>query len=143
MKNELATSVFVYAAFALESHAGIAFGAATDSSVDAITGYSLVVPFVVILAAAAGATLLLRRWRGSFSRRDGPLQLVHVIALGPRERLALVKVANRYLVVGITPAQISRVAELDDLLDGSADQLARPAAAVAPSASPSTAIPPE
>jgi flagellar biogenesis protein FliO len=34
-----------------------------------------------------------------------------VIALGPRERLALVKVGSRYLVVGVTAAGISAVAE--------------------------------
>jgi flagellar biogenesis protein FliO len=37
-----------------------------------------------------------------------------VIALGPRERLALVKVGSRYLVVGVTAASISTVAEFTD-----------------------------
>jgi flagellar protein FliO/FliZ len=77
--------------------------------------YSLLASLLLVLGAAIAATWLLRRWKGSVVRRDGPLQLVHVIALGPRERLALVKVGARYLVVGITPTQISRVAELYDL----------------------------
>jgi flagellar protein FliO/FliZ len=70
---------------------------------------------VLVVGAAAGATWVLRHWKGSIGRREGPLQLIHVIALGPRERLALVKIGDRYLVVGITPASISRVAELSDI----------------------------
>jgi len=70
-----------------------------------------------VAAAAAAATWVLRQWKGSVGRREGPLQLVHVIALGPRERLALVKIGARYLVVGITPTQINRVTELSDIKD--------------------------
>jgi flagellar protein FliO/FliZ len=89
-----------------------AFGnsGAEDSSLT----LSLLVPLVVIAAAAAAATWFLRRWKGSLGRRDGPLQLVHVIALGPRERLALVKIGARYLVVGITGQQINTLAEVAD-----------------------------
>jgi flagellar protein FliO/FliZ len=72
------------------------------------------VPLLVIVGAAAAATWFLRRWKGSLGRRDGPLQLVHVIALGPRERIALVKVGARYLVVGITGQHINTLAEVAD-----------------------------
>jgi flagellar biogenesis protein FliO len=40
-----------------------------------------------------------------------------VIALGPRERLALVKVGARYVVVGITPTHISTVTLLESIPD--------------------------
>jgi flagellar biogenesis protein FliO len=50
------------------------------------------------------------------------LQLVHVIALGPRERLALVKVGARYLVVGITPNTVNRIAELYDIQHADSNQ---------------------
>jgi flagellar protein FliO/FliZ len=73
-----------------------------------------VVAVMLVLGAAAGATVFLQRWKGSIGRREGPMQLRHVIALGPRERLALVKVGNRYLVVGVTTAGISAVAEFTD-----------------------------
>jgi len=78
---------------------------------------ALIVPLVLIAAAAVAATVLLRFWRGSVGRRAGPLELLHVIAVGPRERIALIKVVDRYLVVGITPGSISRVAELDHIYD--------------------------
>jgi flagellar biosynthetic protein FliO len=78
---------------------------------------SLFVALILVAGAAVAATWVLRHWKGSVARRQGPLQLVHVIAVGPRERLALVKIGGRYLVVGITPASITRVAELSDIQD--------------------------
>jgi flagellar biogenesis protein FliO len=73
-----------------------------------------VLAVMLVLSAAAGATVFLQRWKGSIGRREGPMQLRHVLALGPRERLALVKVGNRYLVVGVTTAGISAVAEFSN-----------------------------
>ena len=71
--------------------------------------YPTVVSLVLVLSAAAAAAVFLRRWKGSIGRSTGPMQLRHVIALGPRERLALVKVGSRFLVVGVTAAGISAV----------------------------------
>jgi flagellar biosynthetic protein FliO len=88
-----------------------------------------VVSLVLVLGAAAAAAVFLRRWKGSIGRSAGPMQLRHVIALGPRERLALVKVGSRFLVVGVTAAGISAVAEFtDDSLD--APEAAQPGEAV-------------
>jgi len=91
--------------------------ASSDASSDSGGITSLVVALVLVAGAAAAATWVLRHWKGSVGRREGPLQLLHVIAVGPRERLALVKIGGRYLVVGITPASITRVAELSDIQD--------------------------
>jgi flagellar protein FliO/FliZ len=89
-----------------------AFGnsSADDSSLTA----TLLVPMILILGAAVAATWFLRRWKGSLGRRDGPLQLLHVISLGPRERMALVKIGSRYLVVGITPTSVNALAQMSD-----------------------------
>jgi len=76
--------------------------------------YPTVVSLVLVLGAAAAAAVFLRRWKGSIGSSTGPMQLRHVIALGPRERLALVKVGSRFLVVGVTAAGISAVAEFTD-----------------------------
>jgi len=89
-----------------------AFG--NSSAGDSSLTFSLLVPLIMIAAAAAAATWFLRRWKGSLGRQDGPLQLVHVIALGPRERMALVKVGSRYLVVGITATHINTLAQISD-----------------------------
>jgi flagellar protein FliO/FliZ len=78
---------------------------------------ALIGALLLVAAPPVPPTWVLRHWKGSVARREGPLQLVHVIAVGPRERLALVKIGGRYLVVGITPASITRVAELSDIQD--------------------------
>jgi flagellar protein FliO/FliZ len=98
-------------------HVASAFGN-TVAAGDSGTLYPTVVSLVLISSAAVAATVFLKRWRGSIGRSEGPLQLRHVIALGPRERLALVQVGSRYLVVGVTPSGISAVAELDEPLLG-------------------------
>jgi flagellar protein FliO/FliZ len=76
---------------------------------------SLLLPLILIVAAAAAATFLVTRWKGSAIKRDGPLQMLHVLPLGPRERLVLVKAGSRYLVVGIAPGRVSRIAEFERL----------------------------
>jgi flagellar biosynthetic protein FliO len=92
-----------------------AFANSPEIPDEPIAWISLVMPMVLILGAAAAAAFLLPRWKRAVGGRDGPLQLIHVIALGPRERLALVKIGTRYLVVGITPNNINRIAELSDI----------------------------
>jgi flagellar biosynthetic protein FliO len=94
-------------------HVPSAFGNTVEAT-ETGTLYPTVVSLVLVLAAAVAATVFLRRWKGSIGRREGPMQLRHVLALGPRERLALVKVGSRYLVVGVTAAGISAVAEFTD-----------------------------
>ena len=97
--------------------AGLHVASAFGNTVDAQAGgtlYPTIVALLLILSAAVAATVFLKRWKGSIGRSEGPLQLRHVIALGPRERLALVQVGSRLLVVGVTPAGITAVAEMDD-----------------------------
>ena len=103
------------AAFMFQLHALSAFANNADPADDSIPWVSFTLPMVLILGAAAAATYVVKRWKGAVGGRDGPLQLVHVIALGPRERLALVKVGGRYLVVGITPNNVNRISELYDI----------------------------
>jgi flagellar protein FliO/FliZ len=104
-------------AVAINLYTTAAFATSDTSASDTGSAGSLVVALILVAGAAAAATWVLRHWKGSVGRREGPLQLVHVIALGPRERLALVKIGGRYLVVGITPTSINRVTELSDITD--------------------------
>jgi flagellar biogenesis protein FliO len=115
--NSVARICFMMAILPSALHAPSAFGNTVEAA-ESGTLYPTVVSLVLVLGAAVAATVFLRRWKGSVGRREGPMQLRHVIALGPRERLALVKVGSRFLVVGVTAAGISAVAEFtDDTLD--------------------------
>jgi len=111
---------------AVNLYATAAFATSDTSASDTGAVGSLIVALVLVVGAAAAATWVLRHWKGSVGRREGPLQLVHVIALGPRERLALVKIGGRYLVVGITPTSINRVTELSDITDSMRESPAPP-----------------
>jgi flagellar protein FliO/FliZ len=116
-----ATRIIVLAAV-LQPFAASAFGdtpvAPTASDDGAV--YPLILSLVLILGAAAAATFLLRRWKGAIGRSNGPLKLIHVLPLGPRERLVLVKAGERYLIVGVTPTSVTKISELDKIetLDG-------------------------
>jgi flagellar protein FliO/FliZ len=79
--------------------------------------FSLLLPLILIVAAAAAATFLVTRWKGSAIKRGGPLQMLHVLPLGPRERLVLVKAGAHYLVIGVAPGRVSRIAEFEKFDD--------------------------
>jgi flagellar protein FliO/FliZ len=102
---------------ALQSLIASAFGdtATVNATEDSGAFYSMFISLVMILGAAVAATFFLRRWKGGIGRSDGPLRLLHVIALGPRERLALVKVGEKYLVLGITPTSINKISDVSDI----------------------------
>lgn len=115
--NSVARISFTAVVILSTLHVPSAFGNTVEAA-ETGTLYPTVVSLVLVLGAAVAATVFLRRWKGSIGRREGPMQLRHVIALGPRERLALVKVGSRFLVVGVTAAGITAVAEFtDDSLD--------------------------
>lgn len=112
-KNSGARSTWLCLSAALASCPAFCRAASGDV---ASTGeiLSLVVSLVLILGAAAAAAWFLRRWQGALGRREGPLKLEHIIAVGPRERLAMVRAGTRYLVIGITPTAVTRIAELQE-----------------------------
>lgn len=113
-KNKREISGCLYFATVLGSCCpSLSLGASGDVS---STGeiLSLVTSLFLILGAAGAAAWFLRRWQGSLGRREGPLRLEHIIAVGPRERLAMVRAGTRWLVIGITPTVITRIAELQE-----------------------------
>ena len=126
MQRRLKTAVVVASVFVFQPFNMSAFANSAEISDEPVAWISLAVPIVLILGAAAAATFILRRWKRSVSGPGGPLQLIHVIAVGPRERLAVVKIGTRYLVVGITPNNINRIAELSDIQDDAAGTSSAP-----------------
>lgn len=71
----------------------------------------LLLPLLLVIATGAAAWWLVRR-RGSLLRGDGPLQIVQVVPVGPRERVLLLRIGDRHLLCGATPAQITLLCEL-------------------------------
>lgn len=67
----------------------------------------------VVLAALFGALHLLRRVQGSRPGLAGNLKVLSATAVGPRERVVLVSVADKVLVLGVAPGRINALHTLD------------------------------
>ena len=71
--------------------------------------------FAVLLLVIAAIPLVLwlvKRLSQLPAGGSGPLSLAASLSVGPRERIAVVKVEDRWLLVGITAGSISMLAEL-------------------------------
>ena len=72
---------------------------------------SALLSFGVLLLVVLSIPLVL--WPGN--RTNGLLSMPASLTVGPREQIAVVKVGERVLVVGITSQQIQLLTELDGL----------------------------
>lgn len=80
-----------------------------DSAVNlgrALLGLAVVIALVFALAWVARRVSTLRGLSGT---RGGPIQVVGQLALGTRERLLLVEVDGRRVLLGVVPGSISRL----------------------------------
>ncbi|MGD9945766.1 MAG: flagellar biosynthetic protein FliO [Burkholderiaceae bacterium] len=69
--------------------------------------------FIAVLAAIPLAAWLLKRSHAIRLGSGGPLAVVSAVAVGARERIALVRADDQWLVVGITGQSINLLARLD------------------------------
>jgi flagellar protein FliO/FliZ len=77
---------------------------------DALGSLSLAVGLVVALLW--GGLWALRRGRPGLARRGDDCRIVRGLSLGPRERLYVVAVGAKQLVIGVTPGTVSLLCEL-------------------------------
>lgn len=75
--------------------------------------WSSLLVFAMVIAAIPATAWLLRRGQSIGTRGSAGLGIAGTLAVGPRERIALVRADTRWLVVGITAQSISLLAELD------------------------------
>lgn len=81
---------------------------------DGLGSLSLTIGLIVLLLW--GAVWALRRWRPGAGSSAGDCAVVRSLALGPRERLLVVRVGGKHLVVGVGAAAVSLLCELEDSL---------------------------
>ena len=67
---------------------------------------------VLVIAAIPLVLWLVKRISQLPATGGGPLSVAASVAVGPRERIAVIKVEERWLVVGITAGSINTLAEL-------------------------------
>jgi flagellar protein FliO/FliZ len=75
---------------------------------------------------AVGVYLLKRFGVVPWAAQGGELRLERVVSLGYRSRLAVVRAGGQRFLVGITPTQINRIAELPETDDDTSDDSAAP-----------------
>ncbi len=69
---------------------------------------------LVVLAAIVGSGWLLRRYGRLQSGVDGALRIIGGLSMGPRERVVLVQVGKRQLLLGVAPGRIQTLHVLDE-----------------------------
>ncbi len=98
-----------------------------QSSSDTLTSMAtLGLGLLAVLALIFGCAWLVRRMNGLTGMNSGAMKVVSVMALGARERIALIDVAGTQILVGITPTAIRTLHVFDepvitDTQTGSAD----------------------
>ncbi|MCC7059888.1 MAG: flagellar biosynthetic protein FliO [Burkholderiaceae bacterium] len=76
--------------------------------------WSSLLVFVLVLGAIPLTAWLMRRGQSIGARTGGPIGVVSAVAVGTRERIALVRADRKWLVVGITTQAITLLTELDE-----------------------------
>lgn len=69
---------------------------------------------LVVVALIFGCAWLIRRMNGLTGMNSGAMKVISVMALGARERIALIDVAGTQILVGITPSSIRTLHVFDE-----------------------------
>ena len=97
-------------AFAAQATSTVAAPSASDSLGRMVFG-----TVIVLLVIAAIAWILRRVLPGQGLSHSGVIKQVGGVQLGPRERVVVLEVAGRWLVVGVSPGQMTALGEVAPL----------------------------
>jgi flagellar protein FliO/FliZ len=78
------------------------------------TFVSLGVGLVVVIALIYGCAWIIRRMNGMTGMNNGAIKVVSVMALGARERIALIEVGGQQILLGITPSTVRTLHVFDE-----------------------------
>ncbi|MEC5386936.1 flagellar biosynthetic protein FliO [Uliginosibacterium sp. H3] len=68
---------------------------------------------VIVLAALFGVLAMLRKLQGGRTHLVGGLKVIGATSVGPRERVVLVTVGSKVLVLGVTPGRVNALHTLE------------------------------
>lgn len=78
------------------------------------TMVSLGLGLIAVIALIYGCAWIIRRMNGMTGMNNNAIKVVSVMALGARERLALVEVGGQQILLGITPSAIRTLHVFDE-----------------------------
>ena len=95
--------------------------------------------FAAVIAMIPAVMWVLKRLQGGIKTGGQGIQLRSGLALGPRERVAVIDVQGRRFLVGVTAQSVSLIAELDatdqaSVLRQDSTDVSEPAPAMTPTA---------
>lgn len=85
-------------------------GNATEAIGSTLT---MLLGLAAVLAALYACLILLKRVQQKTGSAQARLHVIGATAVGPRERVVLVEVADRVLVLGVAPGRVTRLDSLD------------------------------
>jgi flagellar protein FliO/FliZ len=107
----LGTAVFILSA-AVHADSG-SVSTKTVSAVGSAEVVQWVLALLLVLAVFGGCVWLLRKSGGLSLLNKGSLSILAGLSLGVREKLVLVQVGDKQLLLGVTPNRIDKLLELD------------------------------
>ena len=89
--------------------------ATTTASAPSATGgiFKVLLGLTVVLLVMAGITWLLKRMMPGVSGQQSVIKVVGGVSVGTRERVVVLEVAGRWLVVGVAAGQVHGIADLE------------------------------
>ena len=70
--------------------------------------------FVVVILLLVGVLILLRRFNGVSSQMSGNMRVVSSVGVGQRERVVLVQVGEKQILVGVGPGNVRKIHAFDE-----------------------------
>ncbi len=86
------------------------------SAINMADYFKVLLGLVFVIALFLGSTFLFKRYGNGSMTGCGQIRLVDSLHLGNRERLVLVEVNDKQILLSITPSQISKLDTIDKLL---------------------------
>jgi flagellar protein FliO/FliZ len=81
----------------------------------------LVLGLIIVLFCIVALAWLAKRFNRLQSTPDGSLQVLGGMSMGARERIVLVQVGTKQLLLGVAPGQINTLHVLDEPLEAFSD----------------------
>lgn len=91
-----------------------------DGTTEAVTSGSIVqmiVGLTIVLGILIGGAMLVRRLGNFPAVVDSPLKVITSMSLSPRDRLVVVQVGDKQLLLGLSPGRIQNLHVLEQPLD--------------------------
>lgn len=73
----------------------------------------MVLGLAIVLAVMALITWIIKRMMPGAANKQSIVRVVGGVSVGSRERVVVLEVAGRWIVIGVAPGKISRLANLD------------------------------